>query len=238
MLFFMNYKYDLHVHTDEISSCGKVGVEKLIVLYKNKGYDGIVLTDHFRQSFFGDFQDWKEGIDKIIEIYTKAKNFGANLNLDVMLGIEVSFAKNEGDFLVYGIDEEFLRNNNFILQGSLSDFNNIVKDRDILIYEAHPFRNKKKEAADPEQVFGIEIYNGNPRHENNNQLAYLEAEKYKLKMISGSDFHQLEDLGKGGIISSERITNSEKLINVLQKGNYKLIGEDLSYVQNKALIQM
>ena len=39
-------KLDLHVHTSEVSGCGKVPAAEMVRLYHEAGYDAIVITDH------------------------------------------------------------------------------------------------------------------------------------------------------------------------------------------------
>ena len=40
------YRYDTHVHTCEVSPCGKVPAEEMVRLYREAGYQGIIiLTD-------------------------------------------------------------------------------------------------------------------------------------------------------------------------------------------------
>lgn len=41
------YKYELHCHTGCVSRCGRVEPEEIVKLYIEKGYDGIVVTDHY-----------------------------------------------------------------------------------------------------------------------------------------------------------------------------------------------
>ena len=41
------YKFELHLHTDESSGCGKVPAKDAVALYMENGYDGFVVTDHF-----------------------------------------------------------------------------------------------------------------------------------------------------------------------------------------------
>ena len=41
------YRYDLHVHTYEGSACARSTGAELADFYKEKGYDGIVISDHF-----------------------------------------------------------------------------------------------------------------------------------------------------------------------------------------------
>ncbi len=45
------------MHTKEISPCGRVGAKDLVRLYKQKGFSGIVITDHYRKDFFTNRSD-------------------------------------------------------------------------------------------------------------------------------------------------------------------------------------
>ena len=40
-------KIDLHIHSSEVSPCGRLTVEDLLELYSKTDYDGFVLTNHF-----------------------------------------------------------------------------------------------------------------------------------------------------------------------------------------------
>lgn len=195
------YKYDIHTHTSEVSPCGKIKALEVVHLYKQAGYSGIVITDHYYKGYFDkiDSQSWDEKIDHYLEGYKKAYNEGIRLGLNVILGAEMRFDDGAEDFLIYGIDEEFLRENPELYSFNLIEFRKLVKDKEILIYQAHPFRPGLT-VQEPELLDGIEIYNGNPRHDSKNDLAYSFAVKNGLKMISGSDFHQIQDLGRGGIV--------------------------------------
>ena len=42
-------------------------------------------------------------------------------------------------------------------------------------------------------------------------------------MTSGSDFHEEEDLAKGGIITDEDFDSIKELAGILKAGNYSLI---------------
>ena len=48
----MEYKYEIHCHTKNVSRCGNLDVEELIQKYKEAGYSGIVLTDHYSPMTF------------------------------------------------------------------------------------------------------------------------------------------------------------------------------------------
>jgi len=44
-----------------------------------------------------------------------------------------------------------------------------------------------------------------------------------LKMISGSDFHEYEDLARGGIAAADTLSEIGELISLLKDGDYELI---------------
>ena len=72
--------------------------------------------------------------------------------------------------------------------------------------------------APPELLDGIEVFNGNPRHNSRNELALEYAEKNGLLKLSGSDFHQRQDLARGGILVPEEISNPLQLVDSMKNG--------------------
>ncbi len=85
----------------------------------------------------------------------------------------------------------------------------------MLIYQAHPYRAGII-VADPDLLDGVEVFNGNQRHDSRNHLAKRFAQTNQLKMISGSDFHQIEDLAQGGIELAHPVTSIAALVQSLQ----------------------
>lgn len=43
----MSYKYETHMHTSEGSACGRSSAEEMVRSYKEQGYTGVFVTDHF-----------------------------------------------------------------------------------------------------------------------------------------------------------------------------------------------
>ena len=41
------YKYDTHIHTNLASACATASGKQQAIAYKNAGYTGIIITDHF-----------------------------------------------------------------------------------------------------------------------------------------------------------------------------------------------
>ena len=50
----MEYKYELHCHTDEVSRCASCPAARMVEIYKEKGYSGMVVTDHYSPLTFLD----------------------------------------------------------------------------------------------------------------------------------------------------------------------------------------
>lgn len=223
------FKYDTHVHTWEVSPCGKIKAAEGIKLYKKRGYSGLVITDHYSETVFEslDGDSWEEKIEQYLSGYRAALREGRKEGMDILLGAEITFIDSLNDYLVFGIDEEFLKEYPELYKINLRKFRELVKGKDILVFQAHPFRPGMK-AADPLLLDGVEVYNGNPRHDSRNHLAYSFAQENRLKVISGSDFHQLQDLARGGIILPERVSSSREFVKLLKESDsIELIGDAL-----------
>lgn len=213
------YKYDTHVHTSETSPCGKVPAAEMIRLYSEAGYSGVVITDHFIKQIFDTqfFKSWDRKVDIYLKGYHAAAEAGKQYGLDIILGIELTFAENNNDYLVYGIDEQFLRENKEPYKLGLEGFRKLTEGKGILIFQAHPFRPHMIPAP-PALIDGVEVYNGNVRHDSRNEAAYEFALENGLKMSSGSDSHRIGDQGRGGIILPHRVSNSRELVLAFNEG--------------------
>jgi predicted metal-dependent phosphoesterase TrpH len=194
---------DPHVHTAEVSRCGHVPAAEIALLYKQAGFDGIVITDHYNRLFFGrtDRQSPEQQRSRLaayLEGYRLARRKGEEIGLEVFLGLELKFAALANDYLVYGLDKAFLLANPGLHLLDLESFRDLVKQRQVLIVQAHPFRFGNHPA--PARLLeGVEIYNGNPRHDSRNHRAARYARENRLLVTSGSDAHQTEDIGRGGM---------------------------------------
>lgn len=220
------YKIELHAHSSESSRCGSVEAAELVKKYKNAGYSALVLTDHYYARFFDKIADlsWKEQLEKYLKGYRKAKKTAADLRFNLFLGIEIKFNNDPNEYLIYGLNEEFLLAYPKLHYLNLKEFKILAdkQEEDIMIFQAHPYRQGMKPAAS-NLLDGLEVYNGNPRHNSQNEKALSYAKDHKLKMISGSDFHEYEDLALGGIVSEKLPLKISDLCNLLKNGNYNLI---------------
>lgn len=218
-----SFRIDLHVHTRESSICGRTKGQLVAQLYKKAGYDGIVITDHYNQGFFRKFPKalpWSARVDHFLRGYHAARDEGKKIGLTVLLGIELKFIDSPREYLIYGIDEAFLKTYPELYKMGLAEFRKFIKrlpsSTEILIYQAHPFRPGITPAP-LGLIDGIEVYNGNPRQNSNNELAFAFARQNNLRMISGSDFHRLPDLARGGVVLPAPVEDSRGLVRVLKR---------------------
>jgi predicted metal-dependent phosphoesterase TrpH len=222
------YKYDTHVHTSEVSPCGKVEAAEIVRLYKQEGYSGIVITDHYYDGFFNKSlgENWNNRLELYLKGYRNALEEGLKIGLDVLLGIELRFEGSPNDYLIYGITEKFLLDYPELYKFNPKEFKKLTDKMGLLIYQAHPYR-KNCTPASPDLLHGVEVYNGHPRHDSRNDLALKFGKDNNLKSLSGSDFHQRPDLARGGILVKEKIPTIEKFVEIIKdETRFSLIKSD------------
>ena len=113
----MKFKTELHLHSAPVSACGKSYPEEIVQVYLEHGYDTIVLTNHFSRFTFknkrmGDLSalPWQEKVDYYMKGYHELKE-AAEGKLNIIFGCELRSNIDENDYLIYGLDEKFLREN-------------------------------------------------------------------------------------------------------------------------------
>lgn len=213
------YKYEVHAHTSNVSACGFVEAAEAVRMHKKVGYQGIIFTDHFHNDYLVSLGNlsWEEKVDQFMTGYQRAKEEGIKHDMDIFWGVELRFTENENDFLVYGLTEEYLKSHVNLQESNIQDFMKSLEGReDILVIQAHPFRAGCS-LVDPLTVHGLEIHNGNPRHNSQDHLADKVAIDNDLFISSGSDFHQPEDLDRGGVYLPERIKSIQHYISMIKK---------------------
>jgi histidinol phosphatase-like PHP family hydrolase len=219
----MEYKYEIHAHTKNTSWCGDIDAKDLVEKYKEAGYSGIVITDHYSTMTFhiSEFFNKKKAIDHFLEGYRRAKECETE-DFSVMLGLELRFYATVNDYLVYGVTEDMLYDLPFMLKLYIRRASKMLRERGCLFIQAHPFR-KYITRAKSEYLDGVEVFNAKADKEaNDNSLKWAEEINAKIK-TSGSDCHRESGVGFGGIITKEPIKSNEDLLRILKSGEYELI---------------
>lgn len=210
------YCWETHAHTAEKSPCGHVSAADVAGNYIDNGYTGIVVTNHLSDHGFAYVRDrsWEEKVRWFYEGYEQVRD-AAGDRLRVLFGAEINFHGDPNDYLVYGITVDFLLAHPELLDMRVSEFSRLSRENGFLLIQAHPFRNGMR-IVPPDQLDGIEVYNGNLRHDSRNFLAAQWAARYGLLTTSGSDFHEWEDAARGGIFTGRDIHTSEDFMAALK----------------------
>ena len=219
----MEYKYEIHAHTKNTSWCGDIDAKDLVEKYKEAGYSGIVITDHYSPMTFhlSEFFNKRKAIDHFLEGYRKAKEYETD-DFTVLLGMELRFYATVNDYLIYGVSEEMLYELPFLLKTYIKRASNMLRERGCLFLQAHPFR-KMITRANPRYLDGVEVFNGKADKEaNDNSIKWAEEINVPIK-TSGSDCHRESGVGLGGIITKEPIKSNKDLLRILKSGKYELI---------------
>ena len=219
----MQYKYELHCHTKETSLCGQVPAREIVKMYKEKGYSGIVITDHYSPMTFKPSRVYRPHTD--MDFYLKGYKEAlkeADENFTVLLGMEIRYYATANDFLVYGVTEEFLRTKGNLMKLYPRKFYKLAKENNMIVVQAHPFREWMIRIKH-KYLDGAEVHNGKTSKERNKKAFDWFREKKMAVKVSGSDFHRPKNLATGGIITNEPIKTNDALLRILRSGEYELI---------------
>lgn len=220
----MKFKTEMHVHSKCVSDCSSAEPEYLVERYLSEGYTTVVLTNHLSKFTYKKLapMTWDEKREFFIKGYTNLKA-AAGDKLNILFGMELRFDADDNDYLVYGMTEEFLRSvDTDLMQMDLLTFSELAHQHNMLVYQAHPFRNGMN-VRKPKTLDGIEIYNGNLKIDSRNDIAEAWAKKYDLNVVAGSDFHNPVQKVGAGILTNEPITSNEQLLEVLRTRNYEIL---------------
>lgn len=216
----MGFLYEMHLHTSEASKCGEIHGEDYIPYMMGKGYSGMIVTDHF---FNGNTcvpadLSWKERVEIYCSGYERALKAAEGKDFVVMFGVEFNFNKDE--YLIYGIDKQWLLDNECIMQMNRHELFEAVHKAGGIMIQAHPFRERDYLSdikLAPSCVDGIEVYNA-ANSANMNALGYEYCSKLGLPMTSGSDIHFYRDNEMGGMLFDSRIDSIDEFVKAIMSG--------------------
>ena len=217
------YLTETHFHTSETSVCGKIPAAEGIALCRERGYAAVIVTDHYVQAFFAEREalSWQEKMDCWLNGYKAAKEAGDRLGVRVYLGMEWRYMAGPEDFLVYGITEEFLRETPELYRILPEEFAALCRKQGFFFAETHPFRFNMRR-LEPSYLQGVEVFNGNMRHDSHNDQAQAFCRENGLVPLSGSDFHERDDIARGGIYLTELPRNEAALAELIAENRHSL----------------
>lgn len=204
------FKYDTHLHTSQASACARSKGSELARAYKEKGYTGIFVTDHF---FNGNTAvdkslSWKDRISLFCSGYDDAKEEGDKIGLDVFFGFE--YCVNGAEFLVYNLDKRWLLEHEDIdISEPKSALLQMRYDGGFVV-QAHPFRQRfyiPEIKLYPDLTEAVEVYNGaHAKEPVFDERALWFAQSFDLPGTAGSDTHSVSSMNCAGILTEEKIT--------------------------------
>lgn len=211
------YLYETHMHTSEASACARCTGAEMARAYKKAGYTGIIITDHF---FYGNTAvdrrlPWKEWVERFCLGYENAKAEGDKIGLQVFFGWESGYQGTE--FLVYGLDKEWLLAHPQIVHASVDEQFALVHEGGGIVSHAHPFREEDyipEIRLFPEYVDAVEGVNAmhsgdvSDAHKNPlfNERALAYGREHGLPFTAGSDQHSTVMIG-GGMVFPRRLAD-------------------------------
>ena len=218
------FLFDPHTHTAETSKCGHLPAAEVVDRYVRNGFSGLVVTDHLHPEYLSRIDkdhDWNKVMDHYLSGYHASRKRGDEVGFQVILGAELRFPENDNDYLVYGIDEDWLRSNPYVCCMSAREFWQKFHDQ-VLIIHAHPYRDGNTVVFE-DAVHGTEIINGNPRHDNHNDLALDLARRHPgFFRLAGSDTHQAGDEARAGVLLPEKPADSFAYKDLIEQRRFRL----------------
>ena len=212
------YRIELHAHTKPASSCAEIPTEDVLRTFKDDGYSGIAITNHFYQGAKG------MAIEQFAEFYKaelfNALELGEKIGIKVYAGAELRFVnQNNNDYLLFGYNPDDLY---YILQnlyGTLEDFVRNYKTDEMFLLQAHPFRNGM-EQIDADLLDGVEVFNMHPNHNSRVAVAEKYAEKNRKIKTMGTDYHHLNHDNLCATRTPYLPRNEKELIKLLRSEDY------------------
>lgn len=203
-------KLDMHCHVAEGSLDSKVGVDEYISILKEKGFQGMLITDH---DTYNGYRYWKKNL--------KGKK---HTDFVVLKGIEYD-TKDAGHIIV--IMPEMVKMRLLEVKGlsaaALIDF---VHRHGGICGPAHPcgekylsYTNTKRFYKSPELIKRFDFVEGFNACEpvKSNEGAMWLSEKYNKPVTGGSDAHKPDCVGRGYAILPEDVTCETELIQLIRK---------------------
>lgn len=212
------YKIELHAHTSPCSSCSEILPKDMIRLMKEQGCDAVVITNHFYSG--AAFMKSEDPVAAYLEDFYAAKEEGNKQGIRVLLGAEFRFTENANDYLVYGIDEAFLRETVTRFDMGIEAFYKEYHGDSLLILQAHPFRNGMT-LVSPECLDGIETMNMHPNHNSRVAVATRYAMEKEYPVITiGTDLHHPGHEGISALRTKVLPETEGRLVELLRSKDY------------------
>lgn len=190
---------DLHMHERCYSKDSFLTLEEIVMTAREKGLDGICITDHDSMG-----------------LRAYAQEYSQKVEFPIFVGIE--FYSLQGDIVAFGIEDYPAQ------RMDAQYFIDMVKEQGGICFSAHPFRNNKRGleeyTATLRGLDGIEVLNGSTQLEACKKAARY-ARDLNLIPVGSSDCHVIEKIGMYATYFPQRVSTIEEFVHVFREGNLK-----------------
>lgn len=211
-----NMIFDMHFHTREGSIDGKVSITKALKILKEKGYDGVLVTDHNSYKGYNSIQDNTYG-------------------LTVLCGIEYDTI--DGGHLLIILPDGLQLKELFSPGMKIADVIDMVHCVNGVVGLSHPFdcyrlgfmNHKHKNTENIlKSIDFIEGANASS-FKNKNEKAIELARKYNKPILAGSDSHRAEEVGRGRVEIPLEIKSNIELITAIKEADFNTFNVEMSF---------
>lgn len=192
-------RIDLHCHTTPRSTCSALSPAELIALARERGLDGICLTEHDRAWPADELAQLQAGTDML-----------------VLSGIELT--TDMGHVLGFGLPAP---DRSLAVARDVYEF---ACEHGGLLFLAHPARDGLlRVTADTVAFFeSVEAHNGSDTRLQNMAATGL-AKGFRLPGIGGSDCHSAAEVGRAATQFRVPVTDQASFLEALRAGAYQAV---------------
>lgn len=211
------FYYELHSHTNAASLCSIVEPEEYIQFYIDRGFSGMVVTDHFYHgnTAINRRLPWESFVEEYCEGYYRAKKEGDKRGFTVLFGFEQKFIDGNDEYIVLGISPQWLKSHPEIRDMDRISFFDVIHKAGGFVIQAHPFRVRyyiSDIKLSLDYVDAIEVLNIGDT-EIQSRRSYEYAKNLGLPMTAGTDIHSIENCDVvAGVGLEKEIFTVEELI--------------------------
>jgi len=224
--------YELHMHTAESSRCGKSPARDMVKAYADRGFSGLVITDHFinGNSYARDMETWQDKMDVYLRGYQAAKAAGDEMGIRVYFGIEYTHMGGNGeDYLLLGLKPEHLYAElKDCDKWSIEYLCDVVHGLGGIVIRAHPYRvagyighSGIERPGLP--IDAVEVFNAGNQEDAYNLKAMELAMREGKPWTAGSDCHHVDTTALAFVGFEKDPESYEELCRMIKNGEARVV---------------
>ncbi len=210
------FKTELHLHSKPVSRCAEISPEEIAKLYHSYGFDALTLTNHIDPCALSFTED--EWVEHYLKGYSELCEAAKKYDMTVYLAAEIRFTENTNDYLVYGVDEEVIRNIHRHLDKGIEKFYASIDKTKTIVLQAHPFRDNM-ELNYTKHLDGIEVLNM-AGHNSRPAAAVMFAKDNPGIKVGGQDLHYTHNIPTIKTCFKRAPKDCFELAQMLKSGDY------------------